>query len=146
VDHRVFETDTDLVRGGKGIEGGSGSFPLFCIHPPKDFTKATKDNWRIGLKDLIRWITRGHDHIYGGLLSGGLIPEGEGAPEEEAPQIGTRKDELYVATIESVETGWSFLQDLGTPEEKRKKIHVSWEKCLRDIFTPMEGRRNRWSG
>ena len=57
----------------------------------------------------MRWITRGRDHIYGGLLSGGLIPEGAGAPEEEAAQIERRKDELYVDTIEAVETGWSFL-------------------------------------
>jgi hypothetical protein len=45
-----------------------------------DFTIGKKDRWRRGLKNLIRWIKRGRDHIYGGLLSGGLIPEGEGAP------------------------------------------------------------------
>jgi hypothetical protein len=65
----------------------------------------------------MRWITRGRDHIFGGLLSGGLIPEGEGVPEEEAAQIERRKDELCVATMESVETGWSFLQGLGAPAE-----------------------------
>jgi hypothetical protein len=41
----------------------------------------------------------------------------EGAPEEEVTQIDRRKDELFVATIESVETGWSFLQGLGSPAE-----------------------------
>ena len=65
----------------------------------------------------MRWITRGRDHIFGGLLSGGFIPEGEGVPEEEAAQIECRKGELCVATIESVETGWSFLQGLGVPTE-----------------------------
>jgi hypothetical protein len=42
-------------------------------------------------------------------LSGGLLPEGVGFPDEEAVLIENRKDELCVATIESVEIGWSFL-------------------------------------
>jgi hypothetical protein len=50
-------------------------------------------------------------------LSGGLLPEGEGTLEEEEDQIERRKLELCIATIESVETGWSFLKGLGTPVE-----------------------------
>ena len=76
-----------------------------------------KGIWRKGLKDFIRWITRGRDHLYGGFLSGGLVPEGAGALEEKGAQIERRKDELCVATIETVETGWSFLKGLGAPEE-----------------------------
>ena len=61
-----------------------------------------KSNWRSGLKDLMRWILGGHLHLYGDILSGGLLPEGTGAPDEEAALIESRKDELCVATIESV--------------------------------------------
>ena len=43
-----------------------------------------------GLKDLMGWITRGLDHTYGGLLSGGFIPEGEGESEEETAQMEQR--------------------------------------------------------
>ena len=63
------------------------------------------------------WITRGRDRLYDGFLSGGLLPEGEGTMDEEETQIGKRKDELCVATIESVETGWSFLKGLRSLEE-----------------------------
>jgi hypothetical protein len=58
---------------------GNGSVSPPCIHPPKDFTKGKKDIWRRGLIDLMRWIPRGRDHIFGGLLSGGLIPEVPGS-------------------------------------------------------------------
>ncbi len=85
------------------VEGGP--FPSPCIHPPKDFVKGTKGNWRSGLKDLMRWITWGRFHLYGGILSGGLLPEGVGEPDEEAALIERRKDDLCVATIESVEIG-----------------------------------------
>jgi hypothetical protein len=63
---------------------GNGSLSPTCIHPPKDFTKGKKDIWRRGLIDLMRWIPRGRDHIFGGLLSGGLIPEGEGVGPDRA--------------------------------------------------------------
>ena len=57
-----------------------------CIHPPKDVIKAKKGVWRRGLKDLMGWITRGgRDHAYGGLLSGGFIPEEEGAGGGSSP-------------------------------------------------------------
>jgi len=59
----------------------------------------------------------GHLHLYGDILSGGLLPEGTGATDEEAVLIESRKGELCVATIESVEIGWSFLRGLGAPTE-----------------------------
>jgi hypothetical protein len=56
-------------------------------------------------------------HLYGCILSGGPLPEGVGAPDEEAVLVESRKDELCVATIESVRIGWSFLRGLGAPTE-----------------------------
>ncbi len=50
-------------------------------------------------------------------MSGGLLPEGVGASDEEVVLIESRKDELCVTTIESVEIGWSVLGDLGVPVE-----------------------------
>jgi hypothetical protein len=44
---------------------------------------AKKGVWRRGLRDLMGWITKGRDHVYGGLLSGGFLQEGEGKQEEE---------------------------------------------------------------
>ena len=69
------------------------------------------------MKDLIRWISWGHFYLYGGILSGGLLPAGVGTPDEEAALIKSRKGELCVATIESVEIGWSLLRGLGAPAE-----------------------------
>ena len=62
------------------------------------------------------WITWGRDHVYGGLLSGGFLPEGEGKPEEEAEQMEQRKEQMWVTVMESMEIGWSFLQGIGAPE------------------------------
>jgi hypothetical protein len=97
----------------------------------------------------MRWITRGHDHIYGDLVSGGLIPEGEGTPAEEVAQIERRIDEHGVATIESVETGWSFLQGLGAPVEISlggpNPIHMEFD--LGDYLTrtlDTLGALNKW--
>jgi hypothetical protein len=98
-------------------EAGGGLLPPPCIHPPRDLVKGGKGKWRSGLKDLIRWISWGRFHLYGGILSGGLLPEGAGAPDEEAALIGSRKGELCVATIESIEIGWSLLRGLGAPAE-----------------------------
>ena len=50
-------------------------------------------------------------------MSGGLLPEGVGTPDEETALIKSRKGELCVATIESVEIGWSLLRGLGAPAE-----------------------------
>jgi len=72
-----------------------------------------------GLKDLMRWITLGRDHAYGGTLRGGFIPEGQGNLEEETAQIEQRKEQMWMMALESMETGWSFLQGLqgiGAPE------------------------------
>ncbi len=97
-------------------ESGRGSLPLPCIHPPRDLVKGRKGNWRSSLnKDIMWWTSWGNSHSYGVILSGGLLSEGVGAPDEEAVLIESRKDELCVATIESVEIGWSFLGVLGTP-------------------------------
>jgi hypothetical protein len=98
-------------------EAGGGLLPPPCIHPPRDLVKGGKGKWRSGLKDLIRWISWGRFHLYGGILSGGLLPEGTGSPDEEAALIGSRKGELCVATIESIEIGWSLLRGLGAPAE-----------------------------
>jgi hypothetical protein len=70
------------------VEAGGRSLPSPCIHPPRDLVKERKGNW-----------------------------EGAGAPDEETTLIERRKDELCVATIESVENGWSLLRGLGSPEE-----------------------------
>ena len=99
----------------KEIEGGG--LPSSCILPPRDLVKGRKSSWRSGLKDLMRWISGGRLHLYGGILSGCLLPEGTGAPDEEAALIESRKDELCVAMTESVENGWSFLRGLGAPAE-----------------------------
>ncbi len=62
------------------------------------------------------WISWGNFHLYGGILSGGLLPEGVGASDEESVMIESRKDELCVS-IESEEIGWSLLGGLGVPVE-----------------------------
>ena len=62
------------------------------------------------------WITRGRDHDYGGLRSGGFIPEGEGEPEEEIAQMYQRKEQMWVTTMESMEIVWSLFQGIGAPE------------------------------
>ncbi len=98
-------------------ESGGGSLLSTCIHPPRDLVKGRKENWRSGLKDLMRWMSWGNFHLYGGILSGGLLPEGVGASDEDAVLIESRKDELCVATIESEEIGWSLLGGLGAPVE-----------------------------
>jgi hypothetical protein len=37
--------------------------------------------------------------------------------------------------------------DFIKPKDEEKKIHGSWEKCLRSGFrTPVEGKRDRWGG
>ncbi len=56
-------------------------------------------------------------YLYGGILSGGLLPEGAVTPDEEAALIESRKGELCAATIQSVEIGWSLLRGLGAPAE-----------------------------
>ena len=61
------------------------------------------------------WITKGRDHVYGGLLSGGFLQEGEGKPEEEAVQIEQRKEYMWVTVMDTVEIGWTFLQGIGAP-------------------------------
>jgi len=98
-------------------EGDRRGVPSLVMHPVPQGPQGRKSRWRSGLQDLIRWILGGLLHLYGGILSGGLLPEGTGAPDEEAVLIESRKDELYVPTIESVEIGWSFLRDLGAPVE-----------------------------
>ncbi len=78
-------------------EAGGGSLPSPCIHPPRDLVKGRKGNWRSSLiKDLMWWISWGNFHSYGGILSGCLLSEGVGAPDEEAVLIESRKDELCV--------------------------------------------------
>jgi hypothetical protein len=98
-------------------EAGGGLLPPPCIHPPRDLVKGGRDSWRRGLKDLIRWISWGRFHLYAGILSGGLLPESAGTPEEEAVLIESRKGELCVAAIETIEIGWSLLRGLGAPAE-----------------------------
>jgi len=98
-------------------EMGGGSLPPSCILPPRDLVKGGKSRWRSGFKDLMWWISGGRLHLYGGILSGGLLLEGTGAPEEEEALIESRQDELCVGTIVSVEIGWSFLRVLGAPAE-----------------------------
>ena len=51
------------------------------------------------------WITKGRDHVYGGLLSGGFLQEGEGKPEEEAVQMEQRKEQMWVTVMDTVEIG-----------------------------------------
>ena len=75
-------------------EDRNGTSPPPCIHPPREFRKAKKGVWRRGLKDLMARITKGRDHVYGGLLSGGFLQEGEGKPEEEAVQMEQRKEQM----------------------------------------------------
>jgi hypothetical protein len=58
----------------------------------------------------------GHDHAYGGLLSGCFLQEGEGKPEEETVQMDQRKEVMWTAVMDTVETGWIFLQGIGAPE------------------------------
>ena len=62
------------------------------------------------------WITKGRDHVYGGLLSGGFLQEGEGKLEEESVQMEQRKDQMWVTVMDTVEIGWTFLQGIGAPE------------------------------
>ena len=62
------------------------------------------------------WIKKGRDHVYGGFLSGGFLQEGKGKPEEEAVQIEQRKELMWVAVMDTVEIGWTFLQGIGAPE------------------------------
>ena len=62
------------------------------------------------------WITKGRDHVYGGLLSGGFLQEWEGNPEEEEEQMEQRKEQMWVTVMESMEIGWTFLQGKGAPE------------------------------
>jgi hypothetical protein len=62
------------------------------------------------------WITMGRDHAYGGLLSGVFLQEGEGNPEEEAVQMEERKELMWTAVVDTVETSWTFLQGIGAPE------------------------------
>ncbi len=66
---------------------------------------------------IMWWIMGSHLYLERDILSGGLLQEGMGALEEEAALIASKKDELRVATIESVEIGWSLLTDLGAPVE-----------------------------
>ena len=91
-------------QGGPRVE----MVHLPCIHPPKDFNKVKKGVWRRGLKDLMGWITKGRDHVYGGLLSGGFLQEGEGKPEVEVVQTEQRKEKMWVTVMESMEIGWTF--------------------------------------
>ena len=58
----------------------------------------------------------GRDHAYGGLLSGGFLQEGEGKPEEETVQMEERKELMWTTVMDTVETGWTFLQGIGAPE------------------------------
>ncbi len=66
------------------------------------------------------WITMGRDHAHGGLLSGGFLQEGEGKPEEEVVQLEQRKDDvmMWTTVMDTVETGWSFLQGKGLGPQK----------------------------
>ncbi len=98
-------------------EAGGGLLPSPCIHPPRDLVKGGKGNWRSGLKDLIRWISWGRFYLNEGILSGGLLPENTGTPDEEVVLIESRKGELCVAAIESIEIWWSLLRGLGAPAE-----------------------------
>ncbi len=86
-------------------EAGGGLLPSPCIHPPRDLVKEGRGSWRRGLKDLIRWISWGRFYLNAGILSGGLLPENAGTPEEEVVLIERRKGELCVAAIESIEIG-----------------------------------------
>ena len=56
----------------------------------------------------------GRDHAYGGLLSGRFLQEGEGKPEEEAVHLDKRKELMWTTVMDTVETGWTFLQGIGT--------------------------------
>ncbi len=98
--------------------GGSLGLPPFALYPSSQGSyKGKEGQLEEGLKDLIRWTSRGRFHYYGGILSGGFLPEGAGAPEEETALIESRKGELCAATMESVEIGWSLLKGLGAPAE-----------------------------
>ena len=102
------------------MDGGGGRgapLPSLCIHPPRDLVKGGKGNWRSGLKDLIKWISWGRFYLNAGILSGGLLPENAGTPDEEVILIESRKGELCVAAIASIEIGWSLLRGLGAPAE-----------------------------
>ena len=110
---------TEFLRAhfrSRWTEGRDGTSPPPCIHPPRELSKAKRGAWRRGLRDLMGWITMGRDHAYGGLLSGGFLQEGEGKPEEEAVQMEQRKELMWMAVIDTVETGWTFLQGIGAPE------------------------------
>jgi hypothetical protein len=97
-------------------EAGGGRLPSLCIHPPRDLVKG-RQVWRRGLKDLIRWISWGRFYLNAGILSGGLLAENAGTLEEEVILIESRKGELCVVAIESIEIGWSLLRGLGSPAE-----------------------------
>ena len=67
---------TEFLRDhfrSRWTEGRDGTSPPPCIHPPRELIKSKKGAWRRGLRDLMGWITMGHDHPYGGLLSGGFL-------------------------------------------------------------------------
>ena len=113
-----MKTFTEFLRvhyRARWVKGRNGSSPPPFIHPPRDFSKSKKGVWRRGLKDLMGWITKGRDHVYGGLLSGGFLQEGEGKTEEEAVQMEQRKEEMWTTVMESMEIGWTFLQGIGVP-------------------------------
>jgi hypothetical protein len=71
--------------------------------------------------------------------------------EEEAAQIERRKDDLCAGTLESVETGFSFLQVLGVPSQisLRGPNPISTEFDLGDFLTrtlDTLGVLNKWCG
>jgi hypothetical protein len=109
---RVFE-----VLGGPREESPARGAPSPCIHPFRDLVKGGKGNRRSGLKDLIRWISWGRFYLNADILSGGLLPENAGTPDEEMVLIESRNGELCVTVIESIEIGCSLLRGLGTPAE-----------------------------
>ncbi len=110
---RISQRPLQQVDGG----GGRGA-PPFALYPSPQGSRKEREG------QMEEWAQRPHKvdlmgrfHLNTGILSGGLLSEGVGTPDEEAVLIESRKGELCEASIESIEIGWSFLRGLGAPEE-----------------------------
>ncbi len=98
------------------VDGGDGrGVPPFALHPsPQGSRKGREGQLEEWVQRRISW---GRFYLNVGILSGGLLPENTGTPDEEVVLIESRKGELCVAAIESIEIGWSLLRGLGEPAE-----------------------------
>jgi len=53
------------------------------------------------------------DHTYGGIVRGASYWKEE---TEDTAQMEQRKEEMWAAAMEAMQTGWVFLQGIGAPK------------------------------